>query len=249
MLAVHDRSELAHFRLITFISSFPFSFPLRLRRRQSSRLSSTVVSLLVQIRAHQLVRLFMLGVTTTSRSLQHCPVEAIDGLFISHFLALCWGGILLISRSSGIYVANRVSDKLTSIHDRIYCCRSGSAADTQAISDMVRRYVGEHAIDKGGLPSVKSAAHLFRTLCYKNKDRLMAGIICAGWDPVRGGQVYSVPIGGTCIRQPFSIGGSGSTYIYGYVDSAFKEGMTRDECIEFVRNCTWDMCTSLSFDG
>ena len=27
--------------------------------------------------------------------------------------------------------ANRVTDKLTYLHERIYCCRSGSAADTQ----------------------------------------------------------------------------------------------------------------------
>ena len=33
--------------------------------------------------------------------------------------------------STGSYVANRVSDKITAIHDRIYVCRSGSAADTQ----------------------------------------------------------------------------------------------------------------------
>jgi hypothetical protein len=46
---------------------------------------------------------------------------------------------------AGIYVANRVSDKLTAVHDYIYCCRSGSAADTQAVSDYVRRYLAEHA--------------------------------------------------------------------------------------------------------
>lgn len=40
--------------------------------------------------------------------------------------------------SSGVYVANRVSDKLTPITDRIFCCRSGSSADTQAIADMVK---------------------------------------------------------------------------------------------------------------
>ena len=33
--------------------------------------------------------------------------------------------------STGSYVANRVSDKITAIHDSIYVCRSGSAADTQ----------------------------------------------------------------------------------------------------------------------
>jgi len=35
------------------------------------------------------------------------------------------------------YVANRVTDKLTPVMDKIYCCRSGSAADTQAIADIV----------------------------------------------------------------------------------------------------------------
>ncbi|MBZ3879517.1 Proteasome subunit beta type-6 [Sciurus carolinensis] len=32
--------------------------------------------------------------------------------------------------TTGSYIANRVTDKLTPIHDRIFCCRSGSAADT-----------------------------------------------------------------------------------------------------------------------
>lgn len=42
--------------------------------------------------------------------------------------------------TTGSYIANRVTDKLTQIHDTIYCCRSGSAADTQAVADMVKYY-------------------------------------------------------------------------------------------------------------
>ncbi|GBP26133.1 Proteasome subunit beta type-6 [Eumeta japonica] len=38
--------------------------------------------------------------------------------------------------TTGLYVANRVTDKLTKVTDHIYCCRSGSAADTQAIADI-----------------------------------------------------------------------------------------------------------------
>lgn len=38
------------------------------------------------------------------------------------------------------------------------------------------------------------------------------------------------------VRQPISIGGSGSSYIYGYVDANFKVGMQKDECIRFVAN-------------
>lgn len=57
------------------------------------------------------------------------------------------GGVVLGADSrttTGSYIANRVSDKLTSVHDRIYCCRSGSAADTQAVSDIVRYYLDVH---------------------------------------------------------------------------------------------------------
>jgi 20S proteasome subunit beta 1 len=40
--------------------------------------------------------------------------------------------------TTGAYVANRVTDKITPLSDRIFCLRSGSAADTQAIADYVR---------------------------------------------------------------------------------------------------------------
>ena len=74
-------------------------------------------------------------------------------------------------------------------------------------------------------------------ICYNNKDALMAGLICAGWDPYDGGQVYEIPLGGTLMKQKFAIGGSGSTYVYGLVDSCYREGMTRQECIDFVKKC------------
>ena len=49
--------------------------------------------------------------------------------------------------SSGPYVANRVSDKLTEISECIYCCRSGSSADTQFIADKVKLYLNLHRWD------------------------------------------------------------------------------------------------------
>merc|ERR1719174_3174711 len=148
--------------------------------------------------------------------------------------------------STGTYVTNRVSDKLTPVHDSIYCCRSGSAADTQAVSDMVRHYLNQHSITLGEPPLVKTAAHLFGTICYSNKDRLSASIICAGWDKSDGGSVYCVPLGGACMKQPYAIGGSGSTYIYGLADAKFKEGMTKDECKVFVSTC---ISHAMSRDG
>ncbi|XP_043932174.1 proteasome subunit beta type-6-like [Protopterus annectens] len=85
-------------------------------------------------------------------------------------------------------------------------------------------------------PLVQTAANLFKELCYRYREDLTAGIIVAGWDKRKGGQVYTVPMGGMIVRQSFSIGGSGSTYIYGYVDSSYKPGMTKEECLEFTAN-------------
>jgi len=148
------------------------------------------------------------------------------------------GGVVLGADSrvsTGTYVANRVSDKIAQLHDRIWCCRSGSAADTQALTDYVKHYLSQLAVETGRVPTVKVAAHLMRKLCYENKDNLMAGVIIGGWDPVDGGSVYNIPLGGSCIKMPWAIGGSGSTFIYGLCDSEFKDGMSKEETNRLVK--------------
>ncbi|KAJ2689166.1 Proteasome subunit beta type-1, partial [Coemansia spiralis] len=99
--------------------------------------------------------------------------------------------------STGTYVANRVTDKLTKVHDLIYCCRSGSAADTQAIADIVKYYLDLYTAQHGEPPTVKVAASLFQEICYQNKEGLSAAIIIAGWDKQEGGSVFEVPLGGS----------------------------------------------------
>jgi len=38
------------------------------------------------------------------------------------------------------------------------------------------------------------------------------------------------------VQQPYSLGGSGSSYIYGYCDANYRPDMTQAECEEFVKN-------------
>ncbi|RRT47014.1 hypothetical protein BHE74_00055508 [Ensete ventricosum] len=142
------------------------------------------------------------------------------------------GGVVLGAdsrTSTGMYVANRASDKITQLTDNVYICRSGSAADSQVISDYVRYFLHQHTIQLGQPATVKVAANLVRLLSYQNKNMLQMGVIVGGWDKYEGGQIYSVPLGGTILKQPFAIGGSGSTYLYGFFDQAWKEGMSKDE--------------------
>ena len=38
------------------------------------------------------------------------------------------------------------------------------------------------------------------------QNMLQAGLIVAGWDKREGGSVFALPLGGTLIKVPFSIG-------------------------------------------
>lgn len=83
-------------------------------------------------------------------------------------------------------------------------------------------------------------------MCYTNKDNLTAGIIVAGYDEKKGGEVYSVPLGGSLHKSDYAIAGSGSTFIYGYCDQNFKKGMTKEEAIQFVKT---SLAEAIKWDG
>jgi len=148
------------------------------------------------------------------------------------------GGVVMgadTRTSTGDYVANRASRKISKVHDKIFVCRCGSAADTQALTGFVIDYLGQHAVEIGKLPTVNTAANLFKMIAYNNKDRLMAGLIIAGWDEKNGGQVYSIPLGGSVHRVPMACDGSGSGFISGFLDANYRPGMTKAEALQFVR--------------
>jgi 20S proteasome subunit beta 1 len=138
-----------------------------------------------------------------------------------------------------------VQDKITPLADYVYMLRSGSAADTQAIASYVQLFIAQHVAEEGDHIAVKTAANLVRGLAYQNKDALEAGMIVAGWDRVGGGQVWGIPLGGTLNQTPYATGGSGSAYIYGWIDKNWRDGMSEEEAKAFVVAAlkyamTWD---------
>ena len=51
------------------------------------------------------------------------------------------------------------------------------------------RAILSHRMEQGEQALVKTGASIFQDLCYNYRDQLSAGIICAGWDKRKGGQV------------------------------------------------------------
>ncbi|KAL1116654.1 hypothetical protein AAG570_005126 [Ranatra chinensis] len=58
--------------------------------------------------------------------------------------------------------------------------------------------------------------------------------------------VYMIPVGGMFQRMKCAMGGSGSTYVYGYSDAQFKENMKVDECKQFI---TKTLSLAMTRDG
>jgi 20S proteasome subunit beta 1 len=58
-------------------------------------------------------------------------------------------------------------------------------------------------------------------------------IVC-GWDPTDGAQIYTVGMGGTMTKQRFAMSGSGSYVINGFVDTHYRDNMTKQQAEDFV---------------
>lgn len=173
---------------------------------------------------------------------RHHPYSQVNGVSTgTTILAVKFNGGVIIGSDSRAsmgesYVSSKTINKLIQVHDRIFCCIAGSLADAQAVTKMAKFQLSFHSIQMESPPLVKAAASIMRELCYSNKEELRAGFITAGWDRKKGPQIFVVSLGGMLLSQPFTIGGSGSTYIYGYVDAKFKPDMTLEEATQFSTN-------------
>ena len=74
-----------------------------------------------------------------------------------------------------------------------------------------------------------------KSIIYSNAGSLSASMICSGWDPYKGYQIYSVNQAGFRQEGDWALSGSGSTYIYGYFDANFTPNMTLDQAKDFIK--------------
>lgn len=150
------------------------------------------------------------------------------------------GGIMLAAdgrSASSMFVHNSCSDKLEPLHQRIYAQRSGTSAHTSTIAKYVRYYIDVQANELGDFPPVRSAAGVMREIIYNNRNSLSASMICSGWDPYEGFQIYTVNQSGFQTEGEYGVGGSGSVFVAGYMDAFFKPNMSRVAVKEFMKQC------------
>ncbi|KAI5150331.1 20S proteasome subunit beta 1 [Enteropsectra breve] len=135
--------------------------------------------------------------------------------------------------SSGSFIDSRVTNKLTKITSNIYCCRSGSAADTQRITRYAENFIKQWSVSEGKIPSVQVTSNILRDVIYRHKDALTAGLIVAGYD--ESPRVFKIGPCGAMQEESIALGGSGSIFIQTFCQLNYKEDMTLEEGLAFAR--------------
>ena len=62
-------------------------------------------------------------------------------------------------------------------------------------------------------------------------------MICSGWDPYEGYQIYAVNQNGLQSSGDYAASGSGSVFITGFMDANYKPNMSRQAIKEFLKSC------------
>jgi len=129
--------------------------------------------------------------------------------------------------SASTIVSNKFAKKINVIvsNEKTSCaiCRSGSAADTQFLANAAKEnFRSRRWVDRLLYPTVSQVAHYLRNEMRSgsSKRTFQAGLICAGRDDC-GGRIFAIAIDGAAMweEEVFSVSGSGSTFIIGYLDS------------------------------
>lgn len=145
------------------------------------------------------------------------------------------GGIIIAvdSRASmGSYIASQTVRKVIEINEYLLGTMAGGAADCSFWERHLARLCRMYELRNKERIPVAAASNLLANIFFNYRGYgLSCGTMVAGCDK-NGPQLYFVDNTGTRVEGKLFSVGSGSTYAYGVLDSAYKFDLTLEEAIE-----------------
>ncbi|XP_057761444.1 proteasome subunit beta type-7-B [Arachis stenosperma] len=135
--------------------------------------------------------------------------------------------------TEGPIVADKNCEKIHYMAPNIYCCGAGTAADTEAVTDMVSSQLQLHRYHTGRESRVVTALTLLKRHLFNYQGHVSAALVLGGVD-VTGPHLHTIYPHGSTDTLPFATMGSGSLAAMSVFESKFKEGLTKDEGIKIV---------------
>ncbi|KAG2586460.1 hypothetical protein PVAP13_5NG038100 [Panicum virgatum] len=139
--------------------------------------------------------------------------------------------------TEGPIVADKNCEKIHYMAPNIYCCGAGTAADTEAVTDMVSSQLELHRYATGRESRVVTTLTLLKYQGHVSAALVLGGVDCTG------PHLHTVSTIICLIHHkenfkydtlPFATMGSGSLAAMSVFESKYKEGLTREEGIQLV---------------
>ncbi|KAG8383255.1 hypothetical protein BUALT_Bualt05G0165400 [Buddleja alternifolia] len=135
--------------------------------------------------------------------------------------------------TEGPIVADKNCEKIHYMAPNIYCCGAGTAADTEAVTDMVSSQLKLHRYHTGRESRVVTALSLLKSHLFSYQGHVSAALVLGGVD-VTGPHLHTIYPHGSTDTLPFATMGSGSLAAMAIFESKYCEGLSRDEGIKLV---------------
>jgi proteasome beta subunit len=148
---------------------------------------------------------------------------------------VCKDGVVLATErraTIGYFIANKTAVKLFRIDKNIGATFAGTVGDAQVMIRYLRAEVALYRMRRGAPIHVESAATLTANILNTNRYYpYFAWMIIGGMDS-SGGHVFALDAGGGSIEDRFVSIGSGSPFVYGVLEDAWKEAPTVSEGVD-----------------
>ncbi|XP_028120953.1 proteasome subunit beta type-7-A-like [Camellia sinensis] len=130
-------------------------------------------------------------------------------------------------------VADNNCEKIHFMSPNIYCCGAGTAADTEAVTDMISSQLQLHRYHIGRESRVVTALTLLKSHLFSYQGHVSAALVLGGVN-VTGPHLHTIYPHGSIDTLPFATMGSGSLVAMSVFESKYREGLTRDEGVKLV---------------
>ncbi len=148
---------------------------------------------------------------------------------------VCKDGVVLATErraTMGHFIANKTAVKLFRIDKMIGATMAGSVGDAQVLIRYMQAEVALYRLRRGAPVRVESAATLTANILNTNRYYpYLAWLIVGGVDS-SGGHVFALDAGGGCVEDRYVSIGSGSPFVYGVLEDAWKEVPTVSEGVD-----------------
>ncbi|KAJ1982537.1 Proteasome subunit beta type-5 [Dimargaris verticillata] len=151
--------------------------------------------------------------------------------------------------SQGSVIASQSVKKVIEINPYLLGTMAGGAADCQFWERELGRRCRLYELRNKERISVAAASKLLGNMVYSYKGMgLSMGTMISGWDKM-GPSLFYVDNDGTRLRGDLFSVGSGSTFAYGILDSAYDAGLQKNDAIELGRRAIYHAAHRDAFSG